>query len=73
MNSLKRYLGLVWMALAALAGWYLLISQALPKFSSPLPEDRIPALIYAFILTPLIVGGLGLFGWYAWKREYDTE
>jgi hypothetical protein len=71
MNQLKKYLGYVWIALALVAGYYLIISQAIPKFESPKPEDKIPAIIYAFILTPIIVGGLSIFGYYALKGEYD--
>lgn len=71
MNQIRKYMGLVWIALALIAGYYLIVSQAIPKFESPKPEDRIPAIIYAFILTPIIVGGLLVFGYYAIKEEYD--
>ncbi|MBL7722651.1 MAG: hypothetical protein JNK27_00810 [Chitinophagaceae bacterium] len=71
MNQLKRILGFVWIALALAAGYYLIVSQAIPKFESPKPEDRIPAIIYAFILMPIIVGGLFVFGYYSVKGEYD--
>ena len=70
---MRRYLGLVWIVLALAAGYYLIVNQAIPKFVSPKPEDRIPAIIYAFILTPIIVGGLSIFGYYALKGEYDGE
>lgn len=71
MNQLRKIMGFVWIILALGAGYYLIISQAIPKFESPKPEDRIPAIIYAFILTPIIVGGLGIFGYYSVKGEYD--
>lgn len=64
-------MGFVWIALAFVAGYYLIVSQAIPKFESPKPEDKIPAIIYAFILMPIIVGGLCIFGYYAIKGEYD--
>ena len=73
MNSVKKYLGFLWIILALAAGYYLIVNQAIPKFMSPKPEDRIPAIIYAFILTPIIVGGLSIFGYYALKGEYDGE
>jgi hypothetical protein len=73
MNSFRRFLGLVWILLALAAGYYLIVNQAIPKFTSPRPEDRIPAIIYAFILTPIIVGGLSIFGYYALKGEYDLD
>ncbi len=71
MNQIKKYMGIVWILLAVVAGYYLIVSQAIPKFESPKPEDRIPAIIYAFILMPIIVGGLSIFGYYALKGEYD--
>lgn len=71
MNKLKRFLGIVWIIIGLAAGYYLLISQAAPKFTSAQAEDRIPAIIYAFILTPLIVGSFLIFGFYALKGEYD--
>lgn len=71
MNRLRKYLGIVWIVLAIAAGYYLIVSQAIPKFESPKPEDTIPAIIYAFILTPIIVCGLMIFGYYALTGEYD--
>ena len=71
MNQLKKYLGIVWIIVGLTAGYYLLICQAIPQFTSAQAEDRIPAIIYAFILTPLIVGSFLIFGFYALKGEYD--
>jgi hypothetical protein len=71
MNSVKRIAGFVWIAIALAAGYYLIVNQAIPKFQSPKQEDLIPAIIYTFILTPIIVGGLTIFGIYAIKGEYD--
>ncbi|HSU49975.1 MAG TPA: hypothetical protein VLJ41_05280 [Segetibacter sp.] len=71
MNKLRRILGIVWMLLGLAGGYYLIIYQAIPKFNSTKSEDLIPAIIYAFILTPIIVGGLLIFGKYALQGEYD--
>lgn len=71
MNLIRKYMGLIWILLALGAGYYLIVNQAIPKFESPKPEDRIPAIIYAFILTPIIVGGLAVFGYYSLTGEYD--
>jgi hypothetical protein len=73
MNAVRRILGVVWILLALVAGYYLIVSQALPKFKSDQSEDLIPAIIYAFILTPIIVGGLLIFGKYALQGEYDVK
>ncbi len=72
-NKIKRILGVVWMILGVAAGYYLIISQAIPQFSSGKTEDLVPALIYTFILTPIITGGLCIFGWYALQGEYEDR
>jgi hypothetical protein len=71
MNTIKRWLGVVWIVLGIAAGYYLVVNQAIPKFKSTNSEDFIPAFIYMFILTPIIVGGLVIFGKYALQGEYD--
>jgi len=71
MNKLKRILGFVWILAGLAGGYYLIINQAIPKFNSDKSEDLIPAIIYTFILTPIIVGGLLIFGKYALQGEYD--
>lgn len=70
MSGIKKLLGLVWIVLGLAAGYFLLIDQAIPKFQSGKPEDMIPAIIYTFVLAPIIVGGLGIFGWYSLQDEY---
>lgn len=71
MNTIRRILGVLWILLGLAGGYYLIINQAIPKFNSDKSEDLIPAIIYAFILTPIITGGLLIFGKYALQGEYD--
>jgi nitric oxide reductase large subunit len=71
MNKIRRLAGIVWIILGLAGGYYLIINQAIPKFQSNKTEDLIPAIIYTFILTPIIVGGLLIFGKYALQGEYD--
>lgn len=71
MNTIKRMAGVIWILIGLVAGYYLIVNQAIPKFNSPHNEDLIPAIIYAFILTPIIVGGMVIFGVYALQGEYD--
>ena len=73
MNAIKRLLGVVWIGLALYAAYYLYFELASPKFESGKPEDMIPAIIYTFILLPLIVGGLGIFGYYSISGEYSSD
>lgn len=73
MNKLRRFSGIVWIILGLVGGYYLIVNQAIPKFQTNKTEDLIPAIIYTFILTPIIVGGLLIFGKYALQGEYDDH
>ena len=73
MNTLRRYLGVVWLALAALCGYFGLMDFGLPKLASGKTEDLVFGIIILFILLPIIVGGLVRFGLYALQGEYDEE
>lgn len=73
MNAIKKLLGIVWIGLGLAAGYYLLINQAIPKFETGKQEDLIPAIIYTFVLAPIIVGGLGIFGYYSLTGEYSDK
>lgn len=73
MKNIKKALGIVWILTGLIAGYYLLISQAIPFFLSDKLEDLVPAIIYAFVLAPIIAGGLVIFGWYALNGEYDVK
>jgi len=70
MNLLKRYAGWIWMALCPLL-IYLLVSTALSEINKkPVMDTRIQWGVFVIIFLP-IVFGLFLFGWFAWKGEYD--
>ncbi|MCL6461455.1 hypothetical protein SAMN05444372_111112 [Flavobacterium micromati] len=73
MNQLKRILGIVWIALAIAAAYFCVFVFGLPKFSSGKQEDLVFGIIILFILTPLIVAGLGTFGYYALMGDYDEK
>lgn len=73
MNAIKKLLGIIWIGLGLAAGYYLLINQAIPKFETGKQEDLIPAIIYTFVLAPIIVGGLGIFGYYSLTGEYSDK
>ena len=73
MNTLRRYLGVVWLALAALCGYFGLMDFGLPKLASGKTEDLVFGIIILFVLLPILVGGLVRFGLYALQGEYDEE
>ena len=71
MNSLKKYLGAVWMLLGPAAIAFL-IWQASLKLASPkaTTDEWLQWCIIIFIFTPVAIG-MVIFGWYAWNNEYD--
>ena len=73
MDQLKRILGIVWLALALAAAYFCIFEFGLPKFQSGKQEDLVFGIIILFILTPLIVLGLGTFGYYTLKGEYNKD
>jgi len=73
MNQLKRSLGMIWIALAAAAAYFCIFEFGLPKLTSGKQEDLVFGIIILFIPTPLIVIGLGTFGYYALMGDYDKK
>lgn len=73
MESIKKILGIVWIILAGLAAYFSLFHFGIPKLSTGKQEDLVFGLIIVFILTPIISIGLGIFGYYALKGEYEEN
>lgn len=71
MNLIKRILGIVWIGLGIGAGIYLIYFQAVPLWTKG-GNDLVPAIIYTFVLAPLISIGMSLFGFYSLQGEFDT-
>ncbi|SER94289.1 DUF6814 family protein [Pedobacter rhizosphaerae] len=74
MNTLKKFLGLVWMVLGPLAMTFLVI-QAIDKVGlTHTAIERTNTIlqwgIILFIFFPISLG-LMIFGFYAWKGEYE--
>ena len=72
MNALKKYLGLVWMLLGP-AVIFFLIGGAVSNIDTGGKKDINNPVIWVIIIaifTPIAIG-LVIFGWYAWKGEYD--
>ena len=72
MDQLKRILGYVWISLALAAAYFCIFIFGLPKLQTGKQEDLVFGVLMLFGLTPLIVIGLGIFGYYAIKGEYDN-
>ncbi len=70
MSLIKRILGIVWIGLGIGAGIYLIYFQAIPLWAKG-GNDLVPAIIYTFVLAPLISIGMSLFGLYSLQGEFD--
>ena len=72
MNQIKRIMGFVWMIIAPVI-IYFLVMGAIHNISSTGTKDinkPIPWIIIISIFTPIAIG-LMIFGYYALKGEYD--
>ncbi|MGZ5219214.1 MAG: DUF6814 family protein [Chitinophagaceae bacterium] len=72
MNTIKKYLGIIWLLLAP-AVLYFLVSGAISNIDPAGKKDINNPLIWIIIIaifTPVAIG-LMIFGWYALKGEYD--
>ena len=70
MNAIKKYIGIVWIALAAVVAYYS-IGIFESKLTSGKQDDLVFGIIIFFVLLPLVVTGLTIFGWYAMTNEYE--
>lgn len=72
MSRIKKIMGLLWIILAPVI-IYFLVKSAIHNISSGGTKDinqPIPWIIIITIFTPIAVG-LMIFGYYAFKGEYD--
>lgn len=69
-DRLKRYTGPLWMALGPLV-IYFLVRIALAEIEkNPVTDTIIQWGVFVVIFIPIAIG-LVIFGYYAWKGEYD--
>lgn len=72
LNKIKRYLGIVWIAIGLAAGYFGVAELGLPKLNSGIQDDFIFGIITLVFITPIASIGLCLFGKYALEGEYDV-
>jgi len=70
MNNLKKWLGLVWMITGPLAIIYLVKTAWAEIKKKPHIDTEIQWAVFVIVFIPIAIG-LVIFGYYAWKREYD--
>ncbi|MEO7446322.1 MAG: DUF6814 family protein [Ferruginibacter sp.] len=74
MNTFKRIMGLVWLALAPII-IFLLVKAAIDNITMGGSKDinqPIPWIIIISIFTPIAIGFM-IFGYYCLSGEYDIE
>jgi hypothetical protein len=72
MNQLKRMLGLLWLVLGP-AMFFILIMSAVHNIGSTGKADinkPLPWVIIIAVFAPIAIGFM-IFGWYAFRGEYD--
>lgn len=73
MNQLKKFLGVIWIALGLVVAYFGLTVFGIPKLTSGKQEDLVFGIIICFILLPVVAGGLLIFGKYSMQGEYHEE
>lgn len=71
MNAIRKILGIVWIALALAIAYFGFTVLGYPKLTSGKQDDLVFGIIIVFILLPIVVGGLLIFGKYALQNEFD--
>ncbi|MGV3706235.1 MAG: DUF6814 family protein [Arcticibacter sp.] len=73
MNSLRKYLGILWLLLGVILGVYLFYKAAVALSSTGAnAEDYVFWIVIVTIFIPILIGFI-LFGYYAFKGEYRRE
>ena len=70
MNSIKRFAGILWIILGPLAIFFLIKTAAEEIAKKPVIDTKIQWIVFVIVFIPIAIG-LMIFGWYAFKGEYD--
>ncbi|MEG0928774.1 MULTISPECIES: DUF6814 family protein [Chryseobacterium] len=73
MNGLKKILGILWIAIAVVVGYFGITVLGIPKIASGKQEDLVFGIIILFVLMPIISGGMAIFGYYSLTGEYSDD
>jgi hypothetical protein len=70
MNTIKKFLGLLWIFIAV-ATYSILLKTSIAQINAkPTADTIIQWSIFAIIFLPIAIG-LVIFGWLAWKGAYE--
>jgi hypothetical protein len=70
MNAIKKYLGIIWMLLGPVAIYYLIKTAASEIAKKPVIDTKIQWAVFVIVFIPIAIG-ITIFGYYAFKGEYD--
>lgn len=70
MNAIKKYAGIIWIALGPLAIYYLIKTAAAEIERKPVMDTWIQWGVFTFVAIPIAIGMM-IFGYYALRGEYD--
>jgi predicted Na+-dependent transporter len=70
MNTIKRYMGVVWMLLGPVAIFFLVNTALAEIAKKPVIDTKIQWGVFVVVFIPIAIG-LMIFGYYAYKGEYD--
>ena len=70
MNTIKRFAGIVWILMGPVAIFYLIKTASEEITKKPVLDTKIQWIVFVVIFIPIAIG-LMIFGWYAFKGEYD--
>ena len=62
--------GIIWMVLGPVGVFYLIKTAAVEIAKKPLIDTKIQWGVFIVVFIPIAIGMI-IFGWYAWKGEYD--
>lgn len=72
MNQLKKWLGIVWMIIGPLTVFYLCKTAIAEIARKPVIDTKIQWAVFVIVFIPIAIG-IMIFGYYAFKGEYDEE
>jgi hypothetical protein len=72
MNGLKKIVGVLCIALGLVAEYFLITTINSGSLFKTAEENTIFAWTVIPVSIPIILGGLLMFGYYAFQGEYDT-
>jgi hypothetical protein len=72
MNSIRKFAGILWIALGPLAMFYLIKTASAEIAKKPLAETKIQWLGFVIVFIPIAIGMI-IFGFYALRGEYQIN